>query len=348
MNRAIRWFAENHVASNLLMALLILGGLLTLPGIKREVFPELDLDVISVSVEYPGAAPMEVEQAICVRIEEELQGLQGIKRIRATAAEAIGRVSIELLAGEDVRRRLDEIRTRVDGIDSFPEAAREPVVRQAEIRFQVLEVAVWGDVDEWTLKQMGEQARDEIASLPGITDVELVADRPYEIAIEVSEGDLRRYGITFDEVARAVQRSSLDLPGGSVKTEGREILLRTTGQAYRGSDFEDVVLVSRKDGTRLTLGDVAHVIDGFEESDHISRFDGESAVLVQVYRVGQQSALDISRQVKKYLESARDRLPAGVSFTLAQNDIGQGDKCAVIVQTTGSGPILGAAVMALK
>ncbi len=348
MNRAIRWFAENHVASNLLMALLILGGLFTLPGIKREVFPELDLDVISVSVEYPGAAPMEVEQAICVRIEEELQGLQGIKRIRATAAEAIGRVSIELLAGEDVRRRLDEIRTRVDAIDSFPEAAREPVVRQAEIRFQVLEVAVWGDVDEWTLKQMGEQARDEIASLPGITDVELVADRPYEIAIEVSEGDLRRYGITFDEVARAVQRSSLDLPGGSVKTEGREILLRTTGQAYRGSDFEDVVLVSRKDGTRLTLGDVAHVIDGFEESDQISRFDGERAVLVRVYRVGQQNALDISRQVKVYLESARDRLPMGVSYTLALDDSRfLRDRLATVTNNAKTGFALVLVVLAL-
>jgi multidrug efflux pump subunit AcrB len=266
VNRAIAWFAENHVAANLLMALLVLGGLFTVPRIKQEIFPEIDLPVVTIDTAYPGAAPREVEEAICVRIEEELQGLQGLKRVRSTASEGHGSVAVELLAGEDVRRRVDEIRIRVDGITTFPEDAEPPVIRQADVRFQVLDVAISGDVDERTLKRLGEQARDEILALPGITDVELVAARPYEISIEVSEEALWRYGIAFDDVTRAVRRSSLDLAGGSLKTAAGEILLRTKSQAYDGTDFESLVLLSRPDGTRLTLGEVANVVDGFEET----------------------------------------------------------------------------------
>jgi multidrug efflux pump subunit AcrB len=320
VNHAIAWFANNHVAANLLMVLTLVGGLLTLPTIKQEIFPEIDLPVIQVAVEYPGASPSEVEEAICVRIEEELQGLQGIRRLRSNASEGVGSVSVELLADEDVRKRLDDVRARVDAMDTFPESARRPTVKQLDVRFQVLDVAVSGDVDEWTLKRLGEKARDELAALPGITDVELVAARDYEISIEVSEEALRRYGITFDEVARAVQRSSLDLPGGSLNTSGGEILLRTTGQAYSGGDFESLALLTRPDGTRLRLGDVAQVIDGFVETDQVSRFDGRPAVLVKVFRVGQQSALEISSAVQAYLVEAENELPAGVSFTLAQDD----------------------------
>lgn len=320
MNRAIAWFASNHVAANLLMAVLVVGGLLSLPGIKQEIFPELDLDVVSVRVDYPGATPEEVEEAICVRIEEQLQGLQGVKRIRSTASEGYGSVSVELLAGEDVRRRLGEIRTRVDGIDTFPDNAEKPVVEQADFRFQVLDVAVSGTADERTLKRLGEQTRDEIAALPGITDVELVSARPYEVSIEVSELTLRRHGLTFDDVVHAVQRSSLDLPGGSVKTSGGEILLRTRGQAYLGEDFEKIVLLSRPDGTRLRLGDVANVVDGFEETDQLTRFDGTPAVVVQVYRVGQQSALEVSSAVKAYVAEATHKVPENVTLTVAQDD----------------------------
>ena len=157
MNRAIAWFAGNHVAANLLMMLLVVGGLLSIPTIKQEVFPELRLDIVTVSVVYPGAAPIEIEEGICVRVEEELQGLQGVKRISSTSAEGVCLVSVELLAGEDVRRRLDEIRGRVDGIDSFPEEAEKPVIVQAGVRFQVLDVAVSGDLDEVTLKRLAQQ-----------------------------------------------------------------------------------------------------------------------------------------------------------------------------------------------
>ena len=320
MSRIIEWFAGNHVAANLLMALLVVGGLSTLPVIKQEVFPEIQLPIVSISVDYPGASPKEVEAGICVRIEEAIQGLQGLKSMSSTASEGHCSVSAELMAGQDVRRRMDEIESQVGAIENFPDEARIPVIRQAEVRMAILDVAIAGDVDEWTLKRLGERARDDIAALPGVTDVELVAARPYEISIEVSEDNLRRFGITFDEVVAAVRRSSLDLPGGSLNTQGGEILLRTIGQAYRGSEFEELLVLSRPDGTRLKLGDVATVIDGFEEAEKQARFDGLPAVIVQVFRVGNQSALEISSQVREYIAAQNETLPVGVGFTVTQDD----------------------------
>ncbi|MBW2273998.1 MAG: efflux RND transporter permease subunit [Deltaproteobacteria bacterium] len=316
MNRAIAWFAENHVAANLLMLLIIMAGLMSSIGLRQELLPEIELDIVSVTVVYPGASPGEVEEAICLRIEEELQGLQGIKRITSVAAEGAGSVTVELLAGEDLRARLDEIRGRVDAIDTFPDEAEQPLVNEVAIKRSVMQVAISGEVDEWTLKRLGEQVRDEISALPGITDVELYADRPYEIAIEVSEAAMRRHSTTFDEVVQAIRRSSLDLPGGAIKTGAGEILLRTKGQAYRGEEFERIALVSRRDGTRLALGDVARVVDGFEEIDQHSSFDGKPAVIVKIYRVGNQKTIALARTVREYVEGARERTPPGVELTV--------------------------------
>ena len=184
----------------------------------------------------------------------------------------------------------------------------------------MISLSVAGEADESTIKQLGEQIRDEIAGFPEITQVELVNARPYEISIEVSEDALRRYGLKFDDVAAAVRRSSLDLPGGSVKTEGGEILLRGKGQAYRGPDFEKIVLISRRDGVRLELGDVAKVVDGFAETDQFSRFDGKRSVMIQVFRVGDQNALKIAELVRSYIRAAQPRMPEGIHLTTWQDD----------------------------
>lgn len=316
MNGVIAWFARNSVAANLVMITIVVGGLLTVPHIEQEVFPEVEVEIITIRVEYPGAAPSEVEEAICIRIEERIQGVDGIDRIRSTASEGQGLVVAEIDEGVDARRVLDDIKSRVDAIDTFPADAEEPVVEQMLTRQAVINVAVWGDADERTLKVLGHQVRDEIASLDGITLVELAASRPYEISIEVSERALRRHDLTFDQVADAVRRSSLDLPGGSVRTRGGEILLRTNSQAYRGSEFESLLLLSRADGTRLRLGDVATVVDGFAETDTAARFDGKPAVIVQVYRVGHQSALHVADSVREYVEKSAARLPEGITLTV--------------------------------
>ncbi len=242
MNGIVQWFVRNGVAANLLVIFIMLAGLMSIGSIKREVFPEVDSGMISVDVQYLGAAPEEVEEGVCIRIEEAIQGLEGIKQIISTAREGTGSVMVKLLPNADATKALDEIKTRVDAIDTFPEEAEKPVIQEIMIRKQVINVAIAGPLDEVSMKRFGEQVRDELVSLPNITQVELGNVRPYEVSIEVSEQSMRQYGLSFDEVASAVRRSSLDLPGGAVKTEGGEILLRTKGQAYEGEQFGDILI----------------------------------------------------------------------------------------------------------
>ena len=315
----IAWFARNGVAANLIIFVIAVAGILTIPTIKKEVFPEFSSDTISISMVYRGAAPEEVEEAVIVRLEEAIQGLDGVKRIRSTASEGSGSVIVELLPGADVRKALDDIKNRVDAIDTFPVETEQPIIQEVIIKTQVINVAISGSADERALKKLGEQVRDEISNLPGVTQVELVIARPYEVSIEVSEEALRRYGLTFDEVARAVRQTSLDLPGGSIETAGGEFLLRVKGQAYRAQQFEQIPLRTRPDGSRLLLGDVGRVLDGFEDTDQSARFNDEPAVAVLVFRVGDQNALTISETVKNYVKTAQPRMPQGITLTAYQD-----------------------------
>jgi multidrug efflux pump subunit AcrB len=316
----IAWFANNGVAANFMAILIVAGGLMSMGQIKKEVFPEMSSDMIEIQVLYPGAAPEEVEKGICIKIEESVQSIAGVKKITSTAAENVGMLMLELLPGEDAARVLDEVKARVDAIDTFPVEAEKPVVNEAILRRQVLNVAISGRADELTLKKLGERVRDEISSIPGVTQVQLANVRPYEISIEVSENSLRQYGLTFEEVALAVRRSSLDLPGGSVKTRGGEILFRTQAQAYRGHEFENILVRSAPDGSQVYVRDVATVVDGFADVDNQASFGGEPAVLVQVFRVGEQSALEISDKIEDYIRIAEPQMPAGISLTVWQND----------------------------
>ena len=319
MKKIIAWFASNGVAANLVMWVIVAGGITTLFGIKQEVFPEFASGIVTVRVPYPGAAPEEVEEGVVVRIEEKIQDLDGIKKINSTAAENMATVMVESIEGANVQKLTNDVKSRVDSIDTFPDETEKPIVEEAIIRNQVLEVAISGNADERTLKLLGERVRDDLSALPDITQVELVSVRPYEVSIEVSEEALRRWGLTFNQVAQAVRRTSLDLPGGKVSTSGGEILLRTKGQAYLGMEFESLPLLTLRDGTRLEIGDVATVIDGFADTDVWSRFDGQPAVLVQVFRVGQQGALEIAEVVQDYLQHARLEMPDGIELTVWQD-----------------------------
>ncbi len=320
MRRLIAWFADNGVAANLLMAVIVAAGLLTVAGLKREVFPEFSSEMISIAVPYPGAAPAEVEEGIVLRVEEAIQDLEGIVEIDSTAAENAGSVVVEVEPGFDVQKLLNDVKARIDAIDTFPAEAEEPIIQELLLRRQVINVAVHGAADERTLKEIAERVRDDLTAIPGITQVELASARPYEVSIEVSEHALERWGLSFDQVARAVRAASLDLPGGEIETAGGEILLRTEGQAYRGREFERLPLLALPDGTRLLIGDVARVDDGFADTDQAARFNGRPAVEVQVFRVGDQSALEVAAQVRAYVARAQPGLPEGITLTPWQDD----------------------------
>ena len=320
MNSLISWFARNRVVANLVMFVIVAAGAITLTDLKKEVFPEFSLDMITVEVVYRGAAPEEVEEAVCVRIEEAVQGIDGIKKMTSTAGEGRGSVRIEVLPEYDVREVLEDVKARVDAIDTFPEETERPVTQELTSRFQVINISISGDADRLTLKRLGERVRDELTALPEISQAELSNVPPYEISIEVSEEALRRWGLTFDAVANAVRRSSIDLPGGSVETETGEILLRTKGQAYTGLEYEALPLVARPDGTKIFLRDVAQVIDGFEDTDQSAKMDGEPTVMVQVFRVGDQSAIEVADVVYRYVEQARSAMPGGITLTTWQDN----------------------------
>ncbi len=319
MKGVIGWFARNGVAANLLLLVVVASGAIVLTDLKQEIFPEFSLDMITVSVEYRGAAPQEVEEAVCLRIEEALQGIDGIKTMTSTANEGRGSLTLELLAGYDVRKVLDDVKMNVDAIDTFPEEVEKPIIQEITTRFQVIDVAIAGNANLATLKRMGEQVRDDLTALPEISQAELRNAPPYEISIEVSEEALRRWGLTFDIVANAVRQSSVDLPGGSVKTENGEILFRTKGQAYSGGEYENLPLLTRPDGTRIYLRDVATVIDGFEDLAVSAIFDGKPAVMIKVYRVGEQNAVSVAEAVQAYVERASASAPEGIEVFTWQN-----------------------------
>ena len=319
MKGMIAWFARNGVAANLMMVFIVMSGIIAVTTVREEVFPEIELDRINIEVPYLGAAPEEVEDAVTIRIEEAIQGIDGIKQIQSTAAEGMGTVTVELELGADARKVVDDVKSSVDAITTFPVETEKPIIRELTARMQVTDIAVSGDVDPFTLKAATERVRDELTAIPGITQVDIISAPPYEISIEVSEIALRRHGLTFDQITDAVRRSSLDMPGGSVRTEGGEILLRTIGQAYRGEQYENLVLWTRADGSRLRVGDVATVVDGFAETDQFARFDRTPTMMVSVFRTGEQSALEIAALVHDYIDEAQTRLPNGISLTIWQD-----------------------------
>lgn len=308
----IAWFARNSVAANLLMWILLIGGVFGAFGLQKQVFPNFEVNIISVRVPYLGAAPQEVEEGVLLKVEDAIKDLDGIKQITSTATEGMGSVTIEVEEDYDVQVVLDEVKSQVDAIPSFPGNTEKPIVYRTKFQQDVLWIAVYGDASERELKEFAKNLRDDVANLPGISNVQVVGDRDYEISIEMSEYTLQKYDLTFSEVVNAVRQSSVDLPGGAIKSDNGNILLRTKGQAYTGWEFAQIVLLTRADGSRLTLGDIATIDDGFVEDPQYAMFDNQPAVNVRVKAVGDQNALEISKEVNQYLEKNKKDFPAHI------------------------------------
>ena len=309
----IEWFARNSVAANLLMAVLLVGGLVTAFTIKKEIQPQIETPFITVAMPFLGASPSDVEEGVLIKIEEAIQDIEGIKEIISTANEGMGTVTVEVDPDYDVLVVMDEVKNRVDGIPTFPDNTEKPVISRTTFQQQVVMLTVYGDVDERTLKEYAKQVRDEVVTQPGVTRAEILGSRDYEISIEVSEYTLQEYGLALADVAAAVRRGSLDLPAGSIRSDAGDILVRTKGQAYVGSDFEDIVVRTNPDGTRVLLKDIARIEDGFIDRDRYSRFDGHPSITIQVLSVGDQSELDIAETVRAYAEQKNEHSPPGIN-----------------------------------
>jgi multidrug efflux pump subunit AcrB len=312
MKSAMAWMARHHVAANLLMLVFVAGGLIKGLGVKQEVFPEISLDRIRVEVAYPGASPEEIEEGVLLKIEENLSGIDGIDEIRSSASEGLGLVTAELYGGVDADRVLNEVKSEVDRIITFPEEAEKPVITKMLNLAEVVSLVLWGEVSERTLREQAERMREALLDFPEITQLELHGLRDYEMAIEIREEALRRYGLTLDQVAAAVRAASLDLPGGKLRTQGGEILLRTKEKKYLARDYADIRLMALADGGILRLGEVAEIREGFAETDVAARYNGKPAAMIKVFRTGDQKPLEIARRVLDYAAEENRLLPQGL------------------------------------
>ncbi|MFP4380505.1 MAG: efflux RND transporter permease subunit [Candidatus Sumerlaeia bacterium] len=310
MKALAKWSASSPVAANVLMFLILLGGLMSLKYTQREMFPQFALDMIVVTVPYPGASPEEVEEGICLKIEEQLDGVEGLKEITSTAREGAGVVMVELETSANTISVYNDIKNEVDGIDAFPQESEKPIITSVKIRNTAISVPVYGDASEKVLRQTAEEVEQELKDTDEVTMTNLVGAREYEISVEFREEDLRRYGLTFETVSAEIARGSMDLPAGKIRTPQGEIVVRAKGQRYTGREFGMIPILSRNDGAIIRLRDVADIIDGFEETDRYSRYAGKRANIIAVETTETQDIITVVDRVKKYVEEKKPELKA--------------------------------------
>ncbi|MBX2824759.1 MAG: efflux RND transporter permease subunit [Gammaproteobacteria bacterium] len=309
----INWFARNGVAANLLLVFIIAGGLYSLLRLlPLEVFPAIETDRISISIPFNGAAPTEVEESVTIRVEEAIQDVQAIKTVTSTSDEGRASLSLDLNKSHDPQVALEDVKQRIDAITTFPDDVGTPNIRIPVRNREVISVVLAGDLSERELRSIASRVRDDLEALPGVTEVKISGIRNYELSIEISESTLQQYNLTMAQVAAAINRSSIDLAAGAIRTDGGEVLLRTKGQAYTESDFADIVIVAREDGTRVTLGQLATVRDGFDDRALEQRYNNQRSIEIDVFRTGRESAIKVADAVKGYLQETEATMPPGV------------------------------------
>lgn len=319
LNDPISWMAGNSVAANLIMAVLLLGGLFMGFQVKQEVFPEFSLDRVNISVAYPGASPEEVESGIILAVEESIQHLEGIDEITATANEGVAFISVEALEGTNINRLWQEIKSEIDRISTFPDEAEDPQVSIAARRREVLNLALYGNASESTMRELADQVRDTLLLDQGITQVELDGVRDREIHVEISRQTLRRYNLTLQDVAQKLSRASVELGGGTIKTKGGDILLRIKDRKDYARQYAGLEIISLEDGSNVRLEEISRVTEGFEESDNWASFNGMRAVIIDVFRVGDQTPIQVAEAGKKIAGQINESLPEGIHLTVLRD-----------------------------
>ncbi len=311
----ISWFAHNHVAANILMALFLVGGFLSVSNMRTETFPSLDPKLITISVIYPGATPYEVADSVTNRIEESLVGIQGVKRVTSTASENSGVVSVELEDSVNADDVYNDVETNVNGLSDFPpEDAERPIITKIRLTPNVISLAIHGDVPESTIKFWAESIEDDLRQLPNVAKTTLKGIRNYQISIEVPETSLRQYDLSLQEIGDAIKRFSIDIPAGTVESSQGDVLLRVQQKKYTGDEFEKIVVRTLPDGSLLKLGDIGKIIDGFEDTNLISKFNGEPAAFINVSRSDTGDTLTVAENVKDYLKTVS--LPKNLKLSL--------------------------------
>ncbi|MHC4925080.1 MAG: efflux RND transporter permease subunit, partial [Planctomycetota bacterium] len=315
----IAWLVRNRVTPNLLMIVFIIGGLFMATRIKQEVFPDFSMDRVTVRVPYPGASPEEVERGILLVVEEAVRGLEGVDEVSSTASEGSGSVNIELLEGANQQRLYQDIQQAVDRIRTFPDDAEDPTVSLSVRRREVIDLQVYGDVPAWTLREVAEDVRDRLLQTDGITQVDVENAPDPEVRIEIDQETLRTYGLTLPGVARIIRDSAVEVPGGSIETEGGELLLRVNERRDWADEFADIPVVATAEGSLVRLGDIAVIGDGFEDVERDTSFDGNPALTLEIYRIGDETPIGVSDAVHGAIDTMEPELPEGVSLAITRD-----------------------------
>jgi len=318
MKRVIAWAIDNAPGMNVLMiALMAIGGF-SLFQMRREVFPEFELEVVMVSVPYPGATPKDAEEAICQKVEESIRSINGIKKVTSIAREGGGFVLAELRSDiDDVQKVMSEIDREVNRIPSFPELAEDPIIQQITFRDAAIRVGIVGPTErsrnaELELREIAEDVRDDILMLPSVSSASIMGTRPYQIDVEISEATLRSYNLTLEQVASIIRQHNVELPGGQLKAEGQEVLLRAKNKGRVGDEIRKLPIVTRSDGVVLTVDDLGTVRDEFEDVTKVGEINGEPAMVVNVERTKSEDLLAMVQEVRQYV--AQKDLPPGYRF----------------------------------
>ena len=313
----IAYMASNGIAANLLMMGIIAAGLVSLTGLDREAWPTTPFYHIEVSMAYPGATPEEIQESIVVKIENQVSGLDDVRAVKSVAAPGMASVRVQMDSRTDMALALDDIESAVNRIQSFPLGAERPRFQEMDNRMSMMRLIVHGDISERSLKEIAYQIEDDLTALPSVSQVEVSGVRNYEISIEVPLRRLRALGLTLTDIAGAIRRSSLDLSAGSINTRESQVRVRTLGQNYNQQDFEEIAVLSSRDGTVVRLGDIAKVRDGFQEADLIVRHQNHPALFVEVYRAGGEHVMDVATTVREHLANeVIPALPDGVGITI--------------------------------
>ncbi|MBD8527872.1 efflux RND transporter permease subunit [Pseudomarimonas arenosa] len=345
----ISWMTRHGVSANLLMLVLLVGGFLASLQIKKEVFPEFSLDMVAVSVGYPGASPEDVEQGIVLVVEEALQGIDGVEEITSIASEGMAQINAELSADADPSTVFQDIQQAVSRINTFPADAEQPNVALAKRVRDVLNILIYGDTSEVVLHELAESVRDQLLSTEGVTQVELQGSRDYRIHIDVPSARLQAHGLTLRQVADKLSSSAVDASGGSVETRAGEILVRVDERRDLAREFADLPVISAADGTVVRLGEIATVRESFDETQDVSAsFDGQPAIGLQVFRIGEQTPIGVSTAAREALEQIRSALPAGIDVVVLndQSEIYQ-QRLDLLMKNAFIGLVLVFALMAL-
>ena len=311
----IAWFASNHVAANLLMLLIIFAGVTSIfTQLKTNMFPQVKPNQIAVTIIYPGANAEEVEEAIILRVEEALGDIKGVKNIESRASDSRANITIKVDRSYVLEEVMDDVKIQLDAINTFPLKAERPIISKVENEFALMakQLQVYGDVDPYTLRTIVDEIETELLALPSIDTVEVYGNLPFEVSIEIPELTLRKYDLNLQQVANVIARSSFNLSGGTIRTEVGDIMIRASGQAYGQYDFENIVLITNPDGTRITLGEIADIKDAFTEFEGFVRFDGSPGIGIAVYALNHQDVLEVAQAASNYLDKKRHELPEGI------------------------------------